>query len=134
VLLPKDLSVSYRDADGSPRLLYFDTQYNDTLALMHPDAARDAVRITLEGVDASRLEVRLLSPVDLAVSKLARFSSQDRDDIVELAKLGLLSAEALRHRANEALPDYVGNLAPVRTSIDLASRAIEDAAPRRRPG
>jgi hypothetical protein len=130
VLLPRDLSVSYRDIDGSPRLLYFDTQYNDTLALMHPDAAEDALPLTLEGVDGTRLEVRLLSPVDLAVSKLSRYSSQDRADILELAKMGLITASALRKRAGDALPDYVGNLDPVRTSIELACRAIESAAPK----
>jgi len=127
LILPPDLRVAYRDADGGPRMLYFDTQYNDTLGLRHPDAADDALPIRLEGVDPNRLDVRLLNPVDLAVSKLGRFGEQDREDIVALAKAGLITSDQLRDRAEDVLPGYVGNTSSVRTSIDLACKAIEDA-------
>jgi hypothetical protein len=71
--------VAYRDEeDGSARLLYFDRQYNDTLGLMHEDAQNDSIPLTLEGIDSRVLDVRILTPVDLAVSKLGRFSEQDR--------------------------------------------------------
>ena len=91
---------------------------------MHENAYDDARPVELEGVDASRLDVRLLTPLDLAVSKLARFSDQDRDDIRALARAKLLDASALRRRAEEALPDYVGNLARIRTSINIACRMV----------
>ena len=125
-----DLRVAYTLPDGGTQLLYYDTQYNDSFALMHEDAQRDALRLHVEGVDARRLEVKLLSPVDLAVSKLSRFSAQDRDDIRALARAGLLSEAALRRRAGEALPDYVGNLARIRGSLDIACRDVAAAAPR----
>jgi hypothetical protein len=64
------LQVAYRDADDHARLLYFDTQYNDSFALVHQNAYDDAVPIALEGVDARRRAVKLLTPLDLAVSKL----------------------------------------------------------------
>ncbi len=38
LLLPADLDVNYLDAIGTPRLLYFDRQYNDTFGLLHEDA------------------------------------------------------------------------------------------------
>src|SRR5688572_14076236 len=44
-LPPDRLEASYRDADGHARLLYFDTQFNDTYALLHEDAYDDAIPI-----------------------------------------------------------------------------------------
>ena len=127
IALPSDLEVSYQDPDGAARLLYFDRQYNDTLALMHEDAHDDSVPLTLKGIDASILDVRLLSALDLAVSKISRFSSQDRADITTLGKLGLIKSAALRRRSEQAVKNYVGNLDTVKGAIDLACRIVADA-------
>jgi hypothetical protein len=127
IALPSDLEVAYQDADGAPRLLYFDRQYNDTSALMHEDAYNDSVPLTLKGIDASVLDVRLLSALDLAVSKIGRFSSQDRDDIMTLGKRGLIKSAALRRRSEQAIQNYVGNLDTLRGSINFACRILEDA-------
>jgi len=131
MLDPQDLQVAYRGADGHARLLYFDTQYNDSFALLHHDAYDDALPISVEGVDSRRLEVKLLTPLDLAVSKLSRFSGQDQDDISALARAGLIDAAALRRRAEAALPDYVGKLDRIRTSIDAACRLVATAGRKR---
>jgi hypothetical protein len=127
IVLPEDLEVSYRDADGAARLLYFDRQYNDTFALMHEDARADSLPLPLKDLDARVLEVRLLSALDLAVSKVSRFSSQDREDINSLARHGLIQSAPLRRRAEEAARAYVGNLGRLRSSIDLACRIVQDA-------
>ncbi len=124
LLDPSDLQVAYRDADGHARLLYFDTQYNDSFALLHHNAYDDALPIALTGVDPRRLEVKLLTPRDLAVSKLSRFSEQDQLDIRALARERLIDATQLRRRAEEALPEYVGKLDRIKTSIDIACRLI----------
>jgi hypothetical protein len=124
VALAGDIQSWYRDPDGRARLLYVDRNYNDTLGLMHEDAQRDSEPLELEGVDNGILEVRVLSPIDLAVSKLSRYSDQDREDIERLARERLIDAAALRKRAEEALGGYVGNLAAVRTSIDLACNLV----------
>jgi hypothetical protein len=126
IALPENLEVAYRDADGAARLLYFDRQYNDTLGLLHEDARDDSVPLILEGTDSSVLEVRLLSALDLAVSKFGRFSGQDRDDIALLARRRLISSAALRQRAEEALQAYVGETSRVQGSIELAVRIIND--------
>lgn len=126
IALPENLEVAYRDADGAARLLYFDRQYNDMLGLMHEDAQDDSVPLTLEGVDAGVLEVRLLSALDLALSKLGRFSSQDREDIASLARRKLISSARLRRRAEEALTGYIGDTARLQGSIDLAVRIVAD--------
>ena len=126
IVLPDNLAVSYSDADGAARLLYFDQQYNDSFALMHEDARDDSAPLKLENVDSHTLDIRLLSALDLAVSKISRFSNQDRQDIISLAKHGLIDAGALRTRAEEAAGAYVGNLDSLQTSIKLTCRIVED--------
>jgi hypothetical protein len=127
IALPDDLDVAYRDADGAARLLYFDRQYNDTLSLMHEDAHEDSIPLSLEGIDAGVLDVRLLAPLDLAVSKLSRFSERDRSDIASLARHQHIGSAALRERAQQALRGYVGATDRVNGSIELACRIISDA-------
>ena len=130
--LPDALDVSYTDADGAARVLYFDRQYNDTLALMHEDAQQDSVPISFEDVDARILDIRLLSPLDLAVSKISRFSEVDRTDIASLARHHQLSARALQRRATEALAGFIGDLNRVKNSIDFACKIVDDVAQRRK--
>lgn len=125
IALPENLSVAYTGPDGRPRTLYVDTQYNESFALLHDDVHRDSIAIEVPGVDPSRLDVRLFSPVDLAVSKLSRFEPHDQEDIRALAKAGLVDAATLRKRAEEALPNYVGNVERLKSSIKLACRMID---------
>jgi hypothetical protein len=132
LILGEDLEVAYRDADGRARILYLDRNYNDTLGLMHEDAYEDSMPVTIPGVDPAFVEVRILSPLDLAVSKIARFSEQDRADLELLAGTGRIDAKSLRRRAEEALGGYVGDLASARTSIELACSIVEESARRRR--
>lgn len=134
-ILPGDhLEVSYTDGAGSPRLLYFDTQYNETFALVHPDAHDDSIALDLPGLAREPVDVRLFSPLDLAVSKLARFAEHDQDDIRALARAGLLRAAGLRRRAGEALGDYVGDARRIGTSIRLACEIVGNARPAKRRG
>jgi len=125
VLLSDDIVASYRDSDGRARMVYLDRNYNDTLGLLHEDAYADSLPVEVPGIDKRLVEVRVLKPLDLAVTKLARFSDQDREDIRLLAREGLIDAGALRRRAEAALGGYVGDLDSVRTSIDVACRLIE---------
>lgn len=117
IALPDRLEIAYRDADGAARLLYFDRQYNDTLGLMHEDAHDDSMPLALDGIDPNVLDVRILAPLDLAVSKLGRFSDQDRADIAALARRGLLTPSSLNSRATEALSGYVGDTGRIRGNI-----------------
>jgi hypothetical protein len=130
--LPENLEVAYRDADGAARLLYFDRQYNDTFGLLHQDAHDDSLPLTLEGADAAVVEVRLLSPVDLAVSKIGRLADVDRADLVALSRRGLITGKAVQERATEAAAGYVGDVERLRHSIEIAVRIIEDAERRGR--
>lgn len=124
ILIPADMTVIYKDRDGTARSVHFDPNYNETYALLHEDAHHDAPPLKLENVDSTIVRVHMLRPLDLAVSKMARFSEIDRGDIQELARSGLIDAAGLRERATEALSYFVGDPAAVRTSIDIACRDI----------
>ena len=129
ILFKDEIEVSYRDPDGRARLMYLDRNYNDTLGLLHELAYADSKPVDIPGVDKSLIDVRVLSPVDLAVSKLGRFTEQDREDIELLAKKGLVDSAPVRRRAEEALQGYIGDAASVRTSIDIACRLIDALQP-----
>lgn len=129
VLFSSDIEVAYRDPDGRAALLYLDRNYNDTLGLMHEDADDDALRVDIRDIDRKVLDVCVLTPLDLATSKLARFSDQDRDDILLLARRKLIDAKALRKRAEEALGGYVGNTTTVGSTLDIACRLVESTKP-----
>jgi hypothetical protein len=134
IALPGSLDTSYEDADGAARWLHLDPNYNDTLALLHEDAREDAIPLSLVGIDPKVLDIRLLTPTDLAVSKVARFSDIDRTDIETLARRGLVTARAFRQRAVEAIGGYVGDLTRLRGAIEQATRLIDDVARRKEPG
>lgn len=105
--IPNDVMVEVVLEDGSQQVVYFDTNYNSTFALMHEDYQEDSIPVDL-GTDQLRL--RVLSPVDLAVSKIARLSDTDKDDIAALVRHGLTDANEIEMRANSALSGYVGGL------------------------
>ena len=96
---------------------------------MHEDAQDDSIPLALEGIDTGVLDVRVLTPVDLAVSKLGRFSEQDRADIAALARRGIVNAADLERRANEALDTYVGDTQRLRGSIASAVKIISTHGP-----
>ena len=130
MVLPDDLEVSYRAPDGAAQLLYLNRQYNASFSLMHEEACDDAVPLELYGIDPGILDIRLLSARDLAVSKISRFSDQDREDIASLAKRGLIDSDVLRNRAGYAAMRYVGNLENLQTSIKLACNLVDDVEAR----
>lgn len=133
ILIPNDLMVEVSDDAGDPQLIHFDTNYNPMFALLHEDYQQDAVEVPF-GLENIRL--RVLSPVDLAVSKIARFAPNDQEDIQALVRRGLTSADAIEARGREALTGYIGNLGMVefnlRDAVALA-REQEALAPRRGP-
>jgi hypothetical protein len=116
--------VNYMHKDGSPSFLFLDNNYNPTFGLLHVDHDRDAVEWTEIGNERRKIHLYVPSPVDLAVTKISRYSIQDREDILALANAGLFSVDQLRSRATEALGDHIGDCAPVLTSIELICRQI----------
>lgn len=123
ILLPNDLLVEVTLEDGSCQVIYFDTNYNPTFALMHEDYQDDAIPVDL-GVEPFYLFV--LSPVDLAVSKIARWAPNDREDVAELVRLGLTSADEIDKRARAALGGYVGGQSMLLLNLKDAVQLARD--------
>lgn len=123
VLLPSDLVVQVSMPDGQVGGMYFDTNYNSTFALMHEDYQQDALRVEME---SGMLELYVLAPVDLVVSKIARLNDNDRQDIAALAHAGLVSAEDVRARAQSALQIFVGNVLPIQANIDEVCEMVRE--------
>ena len=114
VLLPNDLVLEITLENDSVQLIYFDTNYNATFALMHEDYQDDALPIDL---GLKQLHVRVLSPVDLAVSKIARLADNDKEDIQALVRLGLTTSDEIQQRATQALDGFVGGRAMLELNL-----------------
>lgn len=127
VLVPQALSVRYDDG-GTHRTVRFDSNFTQVIALLHPDWEQDAIPLGIVG----RFDFRVITPTDLAVSKVGRFAGNDADDIRELAAAGWLDADAVEARCREALDFYVGDTTMVRHNLDDALEAIRAAGARHR--
>ena len=114
VYLPNDLMVEVTLEDGTQQVVYLDTNYNSTFALMHEDYLDDSIPVNL-GVNQFRVHV--LSPVDVAVSKISGFAENDKEDIAALVRLGLTNADEIEHRATSALAGYIGGLAMLKLNL-----------------
>jgi hypothetical protein len=130
LLVPsRDLAIDYLRRDGSPSTLYFDANDNDTFALMHPDYRDDSIPWDGIGNEKRLIQLRVLTPVDLAVSKISRSSTQDLEDIRQLASLAVFTTAELMARALEALDYYVGNTIWVRGTIKRICEALDGKRP-----
>ena len=123
VLPPQDTVVSYTDRNGESKVLSWDSNYNSSLGLLHPDAETDAIFIA--SLAEKKVKLMVLTPTDLAVTKIGRFYDPDREDIISLAKEGLLKAEAVKKRTEEALDYYVGDDRFVKINIKEAVEYIQ---------
>ena len=128
VIIPNDLMVEIKLEDGSPQVIYLDTNYNSTFALMHEDYQDDAIPVDL-GLE--QIQVCVLSPVDLAVSKIARLADNDREDIQELVQLGLTTADEIEQRANSAMAGYIGGRSLLQLNLQDAISIARNAEARR---
>jgi hypothetical protein len=121
---PADLSAEFLLDDGQTKRLYIDTNYNPTFALLHEDYDKAAIA---SGMTFKHLELKLLSPTDLAVSKIARFQAHDREDIRALVQAGLTSSGEIQQRASEALVGFVGEQRLLQLNLRDAVRIALEA-------
>ena len=128
VVLPQDLLVDVKLEDGTREVIYLDTNYNPTFALMHEDYQEDSIPVDL-GLE--QIQVRVLSPTDLAVSKIARLAENDREDIRTLVAFGLTSADELEKRATSAIAGYVGGIEMLRANLRDAIAIARDEEQKR---
>ncbi|MFA5265706.1 MAG: DUF6036 family nucleotidyltransferase [Opitutaceae bacterium] len=122
----QEVTIDYKLPNGTPSWLTLDANYNPTFGLLHEDYERDALEWTGIGNEKRLIHLYVLAPLDLAVSKIARFSPQDREDILTLASSGFFTAEQLKARATESLANFVGDLNTLRSSIEIICRRISE--------
>jgi len=123
--LADDIVVRYADTDGEDRVLVLDRTYTIDIGLRHPDCFEDAIHL-LDSQNG-RLRLHILSPLDLAVTKVGRFQDHDRQDISLLARAGLIESTDFDRRAKEALKYLAKDPSPVELSIAKASELILNA-------
>lgn len=123
ILLPNDVVVSWTDDNGNLEHLSLDRNYTSALGLMHPDYIDDSVEIRCF---ESKLLLKVLSPVDLAVSKISRFQDNDQSDITLLSKFGLIDEDEFRDRAEEALTYYIFQKNFIDANLSKACQIIKE--------
>jgi hypothetical protein len=121
--VPHDLVSEFESEDGQCQVLYFDTNYNSSFTLMHPDYQDDAQPVTAYN---GYFKVFILAPVDLALSKVARLSPIDKQDIARLASAGFVSSRYLQQRADEALAGYIVNPSMLEYNIRDAVEVVKE--------
>ena len=123
--LADDIVVRYADTNGEDRVLVLDRTYTIDIGLRHPDCFDEAIHL-LDSRNG-RLRLHILSPLDLAVTKVGRFQDHDRQDISLLARAGLIESAAFEQRAKEALEYLATDPAPVELNIAEAAGLIRNA-------
>ncbi|MEK7739790.1 MAG: DUF6036 family nucleotidyltransferase [Pseudomonadota bacterium] len=98
VLFLENNDVEYLDDNNLETNLEFDRSFNTSLASVDPDYIERAIPLVANRI----VEVYLVSGLDLAISKLARLSDRDIEDIKELYLNGKFSLEAFKKSANNA--------------------------------
>lgn len=119
-------SVGFDDEEGDYCMLDFDGNFNPTIAPIHPDYKE---RSSLLHLTQSKLvSLYLVSAVDIAVSKLGRFESVDREDIVNLFQNNMFTIEDFRETAEEA-KNYCGVATDkLEFNIDMAINLLQEEA------
>lgn len=93
-------AVSFDDEEGDYCMLDFDGNFNPTIAPVHPDYKDRSSR--LYTTKSKLVSLYLVSAVDIAISKLGRFESVDREDIVNLFQNNMFTIEDFIETAEEA--------------------------------
>ena len=92
----------YEDESGRELQIIIDQNYSNTLGPLHEDYRERAIPIYGFAED-SPLQLLIAAPVDLAISKLGRFSEIDRQDIELLLRLGKINAQEFFQLAEDAI-------------------------------
>ena len=124
VIIPPGLNKLYLD-EGQTRSVAYDYNYGSFIALLHPDCWADA----WDGWSVGRIDVKVLSPTDLCVSKIGRWQRNDAEDICSLATKGLLDSAIVEQRFLEALDYYVGDTTMLQYNLRDALEEIARCSP-----
>lgn len=118
--------ITYKSGDKRFTLV-LDGNFTPTLGPIHEDYQDDAIQLQ-KHLPNSPLWIYVVTPEDLAVSKLGRFGEQDRNDILTLLKMKKMTLDSFTKRANEALKYYVGSVDTAKGSLDYIIRQYQQMA------
>ena len=103
--IPADLEVVWHNEDGEVRALSFDYQYNPTLGLLEENYQHRAHPWKSIG---DNINLYVLHPIDLVITKLVRYSAADEKDIEMLIRQPAFDIETFIELATYALRTSVG--------------------------
>lgn len=124
LLNSKNLIVDYRKIDGEAGFIYFDSNYNNSLSLIHENYEDDACPWINTDMNGELIHLYVISPLDLALSKVTRFTEQDRSDINSLAQEGLINSTDFRKRADDAAKYAIGVPEVIQNTINIVCKDI----------
>jgi hypothetical protein len=124
LLNSEDLVIDYQKPDGEMGFIYFDRNYNNSLSLMHENYEDDAIPWMNIENQGKLVHLYVLSPLDLALSKVTRFTEQDREDINALAQHGFITEVEFRKRAEEAASYAIGVPEVIQNTINIVCNDI----------
>ena len=126
VPIPPDMRVfeiSAPESPGGTNVVVMDGSFGGAFGSYPPEWEKRSEEVHRFG----DMVLHVINPVDLAVSKVARFSDHDREDIRALAERGLIDSDLFARRAEEALFLYVGDLTFVRRNLADAMQIVSAA-------
>ena len=119
-------AVGFNDEEGDYCMLDFDGNFNPTIAPIHPDYKE---RSSLLYTTKSKLvSLYLVSAVDIAVTKLGRFESIDREDIINLFQNKMFTLDDFRETAEEAKSYYGVATDKLEFNINMAIDLLREEA------
>nr|WP_328824276.1 DUF6036 family nucleotidyltransferase [Pseudomonas arcuscaelestis] len=116
----------YEDSDGRDLQVYLDQNYTNALGPLHEDYRERA--IPMEGFEGEQpLHIFVAAGVDLAISKLGRFTENDQSDIEQLIECGRVDVGQFVTLATEAIDYAVGNRSAMLGCLQLVTaKYLED--------
>lgn len=117
ILLPQISIPLYNNKE-----LTWGVQYSNSIRLLHDYAEDDTIFIANI---KNKINLSILNPIDLAVTKIDRYSEDDKNDIINLSKKGLIEDSILERRVKEALSYYVGNTRILNANLKFALESIK---------
>jgi len=123
IKLPDDLVVPWIDEDGNIQQLSYDYTYNPSFGLMHEDYDKRAVLI--KTID-EKLNIYILHPLDLIISKISRFSDSDEDDIKILIETKNINKLELFNLASDAISVGVGFPKSISTHLEWVMEIYDE--------
>lgn len=115
-----DVTIGFPEIVGEYRTdqgkvaVRMDRNFNSFFIPLHADFEERAVPF----LETENMQFFILGVPDLIITKLARFSENDRQDVVALMEIEPIAPERLRMLTEEALQYYVGNPERVRYHLD----------------